>query len=71
MSQNAQLIAAIMALWASSCTLAGIILKIEEARIGEWRRRSECCETDARAAVAAKDEELKEWRRLVQAQIEP
>lgn len=71
MSQEAQLIAAIVALWASACTLAGIILKIEEARIGEWQRRSECCERDARAAVAAKDEELKEWRRLVQQHIDP
>lgn len=66
MSQEAQLVAAIMALWASACTLAGLILKIEEARIGEWRRRSEGCEQEARAAMAAKDEELQEWRRLVQ-----
>lgn len=69
MNQEAQLIAAIVALWGASCSLAGIVYKVEEARIAEWRGRCKTLEADARAAVMAKDEELKQWRRLLHQQL--
>lgn len=69
MTDQAQLIAAIAALWGAACSLAGIVYKVEEARIGEWRARCKTLEADARAAVTAKDEELREWRRLLHQQL--
>lgn len=69
MTEQAQLVAAIAALWTSACTLAGLIYKIEEARIAEWRERCATYEADARQALEAKDEELGQWRRLLHNQL--
>jgi hypothetical protein len=65
-TDQAQLVAAVAALWTSACTLAGLIYRIEEARIAEWRERCAFLEADARNAVEAKDEEIQQWRVLLQ-----
>lgn len=71
MTDQAQMVAAIAALWTSACTLAGIIYRIEEARVAEWRERCATYEADARKAVEAKDEEIREWRQLLHKTLHP
>lgn len=61
---ESNLIGAIVALWGSAVAMAGLIYRIEEARIAEWKNRAERLEVETRAAMAARDEELHEWRQI-------
>lgn len=64
MTHEAQLVAAIAALWGSAVSLAGLVYRIQEHRITEWRDRAKHYESEAKVAMDAMKEEVAEWRRL-------
>lgn len=59
-----QIVAVIIALWMALVSLAGVVYKEVKDQLKVCQERNKALETEALAAVRAKDEEIREWRRL-------
>ena len=65
MSTEQQLITAVGALWLIVQALSGVVYRELKAQITDLKERNRTLETDAKAAVQAKDAEIAEWKRLL------
>ena len=70
MSTEQQLIAAVGALWLIVQGLSGVIYRELKAQIADRDKRIAAYEAEAVKALAAKDTEIAEWRRIAQQHAE-
>lgn len=63
MDQTAMLISAVVAMWGLTGLMAKELRTMYTRALDDKDKEIEALKTDARSALAAKDEELKEWRK--------